>query len=81
MEDKYLKIDDVLVIIPISRATLYILTKKVNLLKPLKVGGSSFWSLNNINYYFDNLKQKIYQPKRDFLSLLTVNLNCFNQYL
>jgi len=58
MEDKYLKIDDVLVIIPVSRATLYRLAKKIKLLKPLKVGGSSFWSQNNINYYFDNLKQK-----------------------
>lgn len=58
MEDKYLKIDDVLVIIPISRSTLYRLAKKVSLLKPIKVGNSSFWSLNNINYYFDDLKQK-----------------------
>ena len=58
MKDRYLKIDDVLVIIPVSRATLYRLAKKIKLLKPLKVGGSSFWSLNNINYYFDNLKQK-----------------------
>ncbi len=31
---------------------------KEKLLNPLKVGGSSFWILNNINYYFDNLKQK-----------------------
>ena len=58
MEDKYLRINDVLVIIPISRATLYRLGKKINLLKPIKVGGSSFWSQNNINYYFDKLKQK-----------------------
>jgi prophage regulatory protein len=59
MEDKYLRINDVLCIIPISRATLYRLGKKTNLLKPIKVGGSSFWSQNNINYYFDDLKQKI----------------------
>lgn len=56
--DHFLRIDEVLKIIPISRATLYRLSKKEKLLKPLKVGGSSFWSLNNINYYFDNLKQK-----------------------
>ena len=56
---KYLKIDDVLVIIPISRATLYRLAKKEKLLKPLKVGGSSFWSQNNLDYYFDKLKQNL----------------------
>ncbi len=57
-DDHFLRIDEVLKIIPISRATLYRIAKKEKLLKPLKVGGSSFWSLNNINYYFDNLKQK-----------------------
>jgi predicted DNA-binding transcriptional regulator AlpA len=57
MKDKYLRIDDVLVIIPISRATLYRLAKKEKLLKPFKVGGSSFWSQNNLDYYFDRLKQ------------------------
>ena len=57
-DDRFLRIDEVLKIIPISRATLYRIAKKEKLLKPLKVGGSSFWSLNNINYYFDNLKQK-----------------------
>lgn len=58
INDHFLKIEDVLTIIPISRSSLYRLAKKTNLLKPIKVGGSSFWSLNNINYYFDDLKQK-----------------------
>ena len=57
-DDNFLRIEEVLKIIPISRETLYRIAKKEKLLKPLKVGGSSFWSLNNINYYFDNLKQK-----------------------
>ena len=57
-KDKFLRINDVLIQIPVSRATLYRLSKKIKLLKPIKVGGSSFWSQNNINYYFDNLKQK-----------------------
>ena len=56
--DKFLKINDVLIIIPISKASLYRLSKKVNLLKPIKIGGSSFWSLNNINIYFENLKKQ-----------------------
>jgi len=58
LNDKFLKIDDVLIIIPISKASLYRLAKKVKLLKPIKVGGSSFWSQNNINIYFQNLKKQ-----------------------
>ncbi|WP_151950820.1 helix-turn-helix transcriptional regulator [Aliarcobacter butzleri] len=59
VNDKFLKIDDVLIIIPISKASLYRLAKKVNLLRPIKIGGSSFWSQNNINKYFENLKNEI----------------------
>ena len=55
-KDKFLRIDDVLNQMPVSRATLYRLSKKIKLLKPLKVGGSSFWSQENINTYFKNLK-------------------------
>ena len=56
-DDNFLRIEEVLKIIPISRATLYRIAKKEKLLKPLKVGGSSFWSQNNLDYYFDRLKQ------------------------
>ena len=59
-DDNFLKIAEVLKIIPISRATLYRLAKKEKLLKPLKVGGSSFWGQNNINTYFKNLKNSLY---------------------
>ena len=55
-KDKFIRIDAVLEQIPVSRATLYRLTKKIKLLKPIKVGGSSFWSQENINTYFRNLK-------------------------
>lgn len=58
LNDKFLKIDDVLIIIPISKASLYRLTKKVKLLRPIKIGGSSFWSQNNLNIYLDNLKKQ-----------------------
>jgi len=58
IDDNYLKIHDVLKIIKISRASLYRLGKKIKLLKPLKIGGSSFWSQNNINIYLDNLKKQ-----------------------
>lgn len=58
LNDKFLKIDDVLIIIPISKASLYRLAKKIKLLKPIKIGGSSFWSQNNINIYFENLKKQ-----------------------
>ncbi len=55
-DDNFLRIEEVLKIIPISRATLYRLAKKETLLKPLKVGGSSFWSRNNIDYFIQKLK-------------------------
>lgn len=58
IDDNYLKINEVLLIIKISRASLYRLAKKIKLLKPLKIGGSSFWSQNNINIYLDNLKKQ-----------------------
>ena len=56
-KDKFLRINDVLIQIPVSRATLYRLSKQIKLLRPIKVGGSSFWSQNNINAYFENLKK------------------------
>ncbi|MGJ0310887.1 helix-turn-helix transcriptional regulator [Aliarcobacter cryaerophilus] len=55
-KDKFLRINDVLKQIPVSRATLYRLSKQIKLLRPIKVGGSSFWSQNNINTYFEDLK-------------------------
>ena len=55
-KDKFLRINDVLIQIPVSRATLYRLSKQIKLLRPIKVGGSSFWSQNNINTYFEDLK-------------------------
>ena len=56
-KDKFLRINAVLEQIPVSKATLYRLSKKIKLLKPIKVGGSSFWSQNNINDYFESLKK------------------------
>ncbi len=56
-KDKFLRINDVLIQIPVSRATLYRLSKQIKLLRPIKIGGSSFWSQNNINDYFENLKK------------------------
>lgn len=58
IDDDYLRLKEVLLIIKISKPSLYRLAKKVKLLKPLKVGGSSFWSKNNINTYYDNLKKQ-----------------------
>ena len=55
-KDKFLRINDVLKQIPVSRATLYRLSKQIKLLRPIKVGGSSFWSQNNIDYFLQQLK-------------------------
>lgn len=58
MEDKLLKINEVIKILPISRAKLYRLIKKEKLLKQIKIGRSSFWSRDRINKYI--LKCKNY---------------------
>lgn len=55
-KDKFLRINDVLIQIPVSRATLYRLSKQIKLLRPIKIGGSSFWSQNNIDYFLQQLK-------------------------
>ena len=55
-KDKFLRINAVLEQIPVSKATLYRLSKKIKLLRPIKVGGSSFWSQNNIDYFLQQLK-------------------------
>jgi prophage regulatory protein len=59
MKDKLLKKDQVFLKLPISNSTLYRLAKKEKLLKPIKIGGSSFWSLNSINSYIDKCKNMI----------------------
>ena len=55
-KDKFLRINEVLIQIPVSRATLYRLSKQIKLLRPIKIGGSSFWSQNNIDYFLQQLK-------------------------
>lgn len=48
-EDKILKIDDVLEIIPVSKATWYRLVKdNKELLEPIKIGRGSFWRRSSI---------------------------------
>jgi prophage regulatory protein len=57
-KDKLLKLNELREIIPLSRATIYRLAAKIPLLKPIKIGGSSFWSENNANEYLEELKKK-----------------------
>ena len=57
-KDKLLKLNELREIIPLSRATIYRLAVKIPLFKPIKIGGSSFWSENNAKAYVEELKTK-----------------------
>ena len=57
-KDKLLKLNELREIIPVSRATIYRLAAKIPLLKPIKIGGSTFWSENNVKVYVEELKTK-----------------------
>ena len=57
-KDKLLKLNELRKIIPVSKATIYRLALKYPLLKPIKIGGSSFWSENNANILVEELKNK-----------------------
>jgi prophage regulatory protein len=57
-KDKLLRIQELRKIIPVSKATIYRLALKYPLLKPIKIGGSSFWSENNAIILVEELKNK-----------------------
>lgn len=57
-KDKLLRIQELRKIIPVSKATIYRLALKYPLLKPIKIGGSSFWSENNAIVLVEELKNK-----------------------
>ena len=56
MYDKLIRIDEVLEIISIKKTSFYKLIKREELLKPIKIGGSSLWSYNNLQIYIRKLK-------------------------
>ena len=56
MDDKLIRIDEVLEIISIKKTSFYKLIKREELLKPIKIGGSSLWSYNNLQIYIRKLK-------------------------
>ena len=56
MDDKLIRIDEVLEIISIKKTSFYKLIKKEELLKPIKIGGSSLWSYNNIQNFINKIK-------------------------
>jgi len=58
MEDKLIRINDVLMLLSIKKTFLYSLIKTEPLLKPIKIGSSSLWSYNNVQEYIKSLKLK-----------------------
>ena len=52
-EEKFLKINEVLDYLQISRGTLYSLIKKESILKPIKIGNSSFWRMKDLEEFIE----------------------------
>ena len=57
-ESKLLKIESVLKIVPVSKATWYRIVEKKEELKPLKIGRGSFWKESQIKKFVDSLDQE-----------------------
>ena len=57
-ESKLLKIQSVLEIVPVSKATWYRIIEGKKELKPLKIGRGSFWKEAQIKIFVDNLEKE-----------------------
>lgn len=55
--EKLLKLPQVKSIIPLSKCQIYILIKKEEFPKPLKIGRTSLWKLSEIEEYINILTQ------------------------
>ncbi|MGB3752171.1 MAG: hypothetical protein WA945_11450 [Arcobacteraceae bacterium] len=55
-ENALLKKSDVLILIPVSSATLYRMINENPVLKPLKIGRGSFWKKSVILDFIDSLE-------------------------
>lgn len=57
MNERLLRIEEVLQIIGIKRTTLYALIKKNAFPSQYKIGNTSVWKLSDINNYIENLQE------------------------
>jgi prophage regulatory protein len=57
MNERLLKLSQVISIIPLSKCQIYILIKKKEFPKPLKIGRTSLWKLSEIEEYINILTQ------------------------
>jgi predicted DNA-binding transcriptional regulator AlpA len=53
-----LPIADVLALIPVSRATLYLRMQEADFPKAVKIGGRVFWKSEEIHAYIDSKQEK-----------------------
>lgn len=57
-ESRLLKIESVLEIVPVSKATWYRIVENKKELKPLKIGRGSFWKESQIKQFVDSLENE-----------------------
>jgi predicted DNA-binding transcriptional regulator AlpA len=57
-ESRLLKLESVLEIVPVSKATWYRIVENKKELKPLKIGRGSFWRESQIKQFVDSLENE-----------------------
>lgn len=57
-ESRLLKLESVLEIVPVSKATWYRIVDSKKELKPLKIGRGSFWKESQIKQFVDSLENE-----------------------
>ena len=57
-ESRLLKLESVLEIVPVSKATWYRIVDSKKELKPLKIGCGSFWKESQIKQFVDSLENE-----------------------
>lgn len=57
-ESRLLKLESVLEIVPVSKATWYRIVDSKKELKPLKIGRGSFWKESQIKQFVDSLNHE-----------------------
>lgn len=55
---RFLRIDEVLVVVPVSKATLYRMIKRKEFPPPCRVGGSSMWPSTDLREWVNDVKRK-----------------------
>jgi prophage regulatory protein len=63
IDDKLLKINDCLEIIPMARSTWWQGVKEGTLPQPIKIGASTFWKASDLQTFIANVRSTVPLPQ------------------